>query len=241
LNNSSNDGVGNGGNSGSATIMHNSDGASTTSNTSLCDMIAALIGKLKNKKSTFHLMKRGSSELDSELIGYIKKINETIGYYWWKQYVYTGFWSYISTPINLSITVFTALTTGELATRDFLSTRAATVLGVIVLCLSMFNTFFRPNEQMNLNKAELKRWTEAGTKFDNIFFDKVSTDPDAISTEKLEKLERLQELFREISQLKKDNDSNFFIDIFFNLSKKFCLNPKKLNWLPEAITPDDDI
>ena len=58
--------------------------------------------------------------IDDESNGYIEKLNYDIGYFWWKQYVYCAFWNNISTPINLLITILTALTTGQSATNSLI-------------------------------------------------------------------------------------------------------------------------
>ena len=80
-------------------------------------------------------------DLEDEIINYERKINYDIGYYWWKYYIYCAFWSNISTPINLAITILTALTTGQSASQNLISNTISTQLGLCVLLLSIFNTF----------------------------------------------------------------------------------------------------
>ena len=92
---------------------------------------------------------------------------------------------------------------------------------------------------MNNNKVILRKWADQGTNFDKIYFDKVSDDSNK-DTEKREKLAKLQDLFKEVSQLKKDNDSNFLIDIFYACLRCIFLRNGRLSWMPEANTPDDD-
>jgi hypothetical protein len=224
-------------------IKNNQDSISQNTNTNNKNIVNSLlslfgINNVNDKKKKFHLFKKGNSDIDREILAYIKKINSTIGYYWWKQYFYTAFWNYISTPINLSITIITALTTGQSATQGLISSNTATVLGGIVLFLSIFNTFFKPNDQMNNNKTILKKWADFGATFDNVYFDKVSEENK--EDEKKIKLNKLQALFKEISQLKKDNDSNVCIDILFSCAKCIFLRNDKKNWMPEASAPDDD-
>ena len=225
-----------------STVSHSSETISnhSVSNSRWYDGLTALIqGGIARPKSKFHILKKGNTELDKEILGYIRKINETIGYYWWKQYFYTGFWSYISTPINLAITVLTALTTGQSATQGLITTNTATILGGIVLCLSIFNTFFKPNDQMNTNRSILRKWADMGTNFDKVYFDKVSDD-DNKEKEKKEKLKKLQDLFKEVSQLKKDNDSNFLIDILYSCLRCICLRNGRLNWSQDLSASDEE-
>jgi len=42
-----------------------------------------------------------------------QKLDKEIGYNYWKKYVASAFWSQISTPINLTITFLTAITTAQ--------------------------------------------------------------------------------------------------------------------------------
>ena len=79
------------------------------------------------------------NNIEDEISGYIEKINYDIGYYWWKRYIYSAFWSNISTPINLSIVVLTALTTGQSATDNLISKELSTILGSVTLFVSIFN------------------------------------------------------------------------------------------------------
>lgn len=41
------------------------------------------------------------------------KLNVDIGFYYWKRYVAGSFWAQLATPINLAITLMTALTTAS--------------------------------------------------------------------------------------------------------------------------------
>ena len=42
-----------------------------------------------------------------------KFLDAKIGFYWWKKYIAGAFWSNVATPVNLFITLVTALTTGQ--------------------------------------------------------------------------------------------------------------------------------
>jgi hypothetical protein len=44
-------------------------------------------------------------------------LNLRIGTQAWKKYISAAFWNYISTPINFTITLFTALTAGQTGTQ----------------------------------------------------------------------------------------------------------------------------
>lgn len=175
--------------------------------------------------------------IEDESKSYIEKINEDIGYYWWKRYIYTAFWSNISTPINLAIIILTAITTGENATQNLIGKETATILGVAVLFVSIFNTFFQPNEQLAQNKKILADWLVVGSHFDEIYYDKVYTPE-----EKYMRLKNLEDLFKSLSALKRTNDSNLLIDLLYAIIRCLCLCGN-INWIDikKTTTPDTHV
>ena len=164
-------------------------------------------------------------DLEDEIKGYIEKINKDIGFYWWKRYIYSAFWSNISTPINLAIVVFTAITTGQTATKNLVSEEVSTLLGSTVLFVSIFNTFFRPNEQLAQNQKIMQDWADIGEQFDEIYYDRVYT-----KEEKIVRLNNLEKLFKSMSSLKRTNDSNYFIDLIYLIARVLCIR-SKINWI----------
>ena len=165
------------------------------------------------------------NNIEDETIGYIEKINSDIGYYWWKRYIYSAFWSNISTPINLSIVVLTALTTGQSATDNLISKELSTILGSVTLFISIFNSYFKPHEQLMLNQDILQKWALLGEEFDNIYYDKVYT-----YKEKKERLNNLEKLFKSVSSLKRTCDNNYCIDFLYIFIRNICIR-KNLNWI----------
>ena len=164
-------------------------------------------------------------DIEDEIRGYIEKISADIGYYWWKRYIYAAFWSNISTPINLSIVVLTTLTTGQAATQSLLSKEVTTILGSVVLFVSIFNSFFKPYEQLTQNQQILQQWTAIGDDFDEIYYDRVYT-----REEKLIRLANLEKLFKSMSALKRMNDNNYCIDLLFILIRMICIR-KNITWV----------
>jgi len=154
------------------------------------------------------------SELNDEISNYVHKINYDIGYFYWLLYIYSAFWNNISTPINLAITILTALTTGQSASQNLISTSLNTQLGIAVLLLSIFNTFFRPYHQLTFNRQVTKKWCKLGTKFDKLYYNK-----DYNNKDRFIKLKKLQNLFDEVNLLKREHESNYFIDFFFIILK----------------------
>lgn len=164
-------------------------------------------------------------DVEDEITGYIDKINADIGFYWWKRYIYSAFWSNISTPINLSIVVLTTLTTGQAATQSLLTPEITTILSSVTLFVSIFNSFFKPYEQMTQNQKILQEWSDIGDKFDEIYYDRVYT-----LTEKKERLVKLETLFKSMSSLKRANDNNYCIDFLYIFIRMICIR-KNMNWV----------
>lgn len=164
-------------------------------------------------------------DIEDEINGYIEKINTDIGYYWWKRYIYSAFWSNVSTPINLSIVVFTALTTGQAATQTLLSPQTTTILSSVTLFVSIFNSFFKPYEQLTQNRQILQDWAKIGDEFDEIYYNRVYT-----REEKIARLVSLEKLFKSMSTLKRANDNNYCIDCMFIFIRLICIR-KNITWV----------
>lgn len=163
--------------------------------------------------------------LELEIKDYLKKLNEDIGNHWWKYYTYCAFWSNISVPINLTITILTALTTGQTATGTLINNETSTIFGIVVLIVSIFNTFFRPSQQLNDNEELKKKWVDLGTKFELIYYDKIQNLTQLIQQEK-----KVEELFKEVGIMKRETTNNYFIDLIFMMTKKLFIRDD-ITWI----------
>ena len=168
------------------------------------------------------------SELDAEISRCSNNINKDAGFYWWKMYTYSAFWSITSTPINLSITIFTALTTAQTTTGSLVGESISAMLGIITLILSVINTFFKPSTQLMANQTLKEKWADIAIEFEDIYHCVSHND-----TEKRNKLSRLVKNWERVCALKKTNDNNYLIDVIFLFSSTFCIR-KDIKWLPEA-------
>lgn len=166
-------------------------------------------------------------EVENEIKGYEAKINYDIGYYWWKRYVAGAVWNNIATPISLAITIITALTTGQAATKDLISDEAAVRLGMGALIISTLNTFFRPAQQLMDNMEKMKLWSKMGTEFEKIYFNKVYS-----YEEKAEKLKNYQDIFNQVNDLKRDTATNFFTDLIYLISRCCCMSDG-VDWIKD--------
>ena len=53
--------------------------------------------------------------------------------------------------------------------------------------------------------------------------------------DKKKKMENIQKLYAKVVSLKKNDDTNYFIDLIFLLARLMCIR-KEIKWLPEAST-----
>jgi hypothetical protein len=173
-------------------------------------------------------MSLSEREIESEILRYSNVINKDTGFHWWKRYTYSAFWSITANPINLSITIFTALTTGESATGSLFGESITTSIGLLTLVLSIINTFFKPSEQLRTNQSLKEKWSDRGVEYEELYHQVVHNIDD-----KKIKLQKFQELYANISVLKKNNESNYIIDLIFTIARVICIR-KDVKWIPEA-------
>jgi len=106
-------------------------------------------------------------------------INVRIGTQSWKKYINAAFWNYISTPINFTITLFTALSAGQTGTNsNFLSQDQLFYILFVSFVLSVINTFFKLKDKAILNYDALKQYEIFGSEFEKIYYTNVESDED---------------------------------------------------------------
>lgn len=167
------------------------------------------------------------NNVETEIKSYEEKINYDIGYYWWKRYVAGAIWNNISTPISLAITIITALTTGQAATKDLINETTNVRLGMAALIISTLNTFFRPAQQLMENMEKMKLWAKMGTDFERVYYDRVHT-----MEEKRDKLSKYQELFNQVNELKRESATNFFTDMVYLVARNCCMT-NGVEWIQD--------
>ena len=73
-------------------------------------------------------------------------------------------------PMNLTITILTALTTAQSTSPDLLSEGTFFKISVATLLATVLNTFFTPQKQLNKQTEIMNKWNENGTKFEEIYY-----------------------------------------------------------------------
>lgn len=175
------------------------------------------------------------------MLGLETKINTEIGYRFWKKYVNAAFWSYISLPINLSITMMTALSTGQATTDNLLPKPLYINISLATLVISVLNTYFRPYVQMNQNIEYMNKWSVLGCQFEEIFYSE-NQNIEHIDS----RITRYETLLKSINDLKKAEileTQNFLTDsIHLALRSCYCCLKNKNRWLAldETLKAEED-
>ena len=72
-------------------------------------------------------------------------LNKRIGTQAWKKYLSAAFWNYITTPINFSITLLTAIATGQAATANILTPQQTLIILFVFYLRCLKNKHFTAN------------------------------------------------------------------------------------------------
>ena len=165
------------------------------------------------------------------------RVNRDLGYNWWKKYISAAFWSNLSTPINICITFFTALTTGQTATSNLLSTQAVIGLGLVTLVLSTLNTFFTPHKKMVSHMEEMNKWQEVGSQFESVYYSNNFDEDDF--ERKFKAYEDIQKSIHQLKIKQQTTDADFLTDLIHLCAVKTCLNREK--WIDEEKSTDNPV
>jgi hypothetical protein len=158
-----------------------------------------------------------------------RKLNTEIGFMWWKKYVAAAFWSNVSTPINLAITLMTALTTAQATTENLLPERTYVSMSISALVLSVLNTFFRPHVQMSDTIKTMNEWAQFGNRFERIYYSNFDSFEDW--TRRSEAYTQLQHDLHAFQSASQTPDSqNFLTDLVHILAHITCLRGRE-HWL----------
>ena len=112
-----------------------------------------------------------SSPLWGLMLSLQENLNLRIGTQCWKKYINAAFWNYISTPINFTITLFTAISAGQTGTQSsFLSKDQLFYILFVSFILSIINTFFKLKDKAIMNYDSLKKYQDFGAEFEKIYF-----------------------------------------------------------------------
>jgi len=171
-------------------------------------------------------------------------LNLRIGTQLKKKYFNAGFWNYISTPINFTITLFTALSAGQTGSGStFLTTDQLFYILLATFILSIINTFFKLKEKAEINYNSAKSWELYAATFEKIYFTPIEKNLDVAK-----KLEEYNTLIFKINEEYVEETVeyvNYITELFFYLFR-LCriykdyrhLGIKRRHWILDGSTAD---
>ena len=157
------------------------------------------------------------------------KLNGELGDLWWNRYVGGAFWSNISTPLNLAITLLSAVTAGQATTQNMLEPSMFFKVSVASLLLSTLNTFFRPHTQLMENMTAIKIINEFGARFETIYYSENSTTEDFVR--RYNEYTKLSQDFNKYQIAQTPEQQNFLTDLIYWLFKKYSCLKNSYRWL----------
>jgi hypothetical protein len=160
------------------------------------------------------------------------KIDQDLGFYFWKRYTAAAFWTQVSTPINLVITLMTALTTAQSASNTILQEQAYQKIAIATLVITTLNTFFRPHIQLSYNTEQLTKWNEIGIEFENAYYSNRGID--TLTTEQIEDKVEMYKGIQEKANGQRKSEGvgsiNFITDLIHLIAFRTCIHRYK-RWL----------
>lgn len=159
-----------------------------------------------------------------------RKLDKEIGYNYWKKYVAAAFWSQISTPINLTITFLTAITTAQAQSDSLIPHSVYAQIAIISLVITTLNTFFRPHTQYAANTEYLSKWKSIGIEFEQEYFNRMEDESVETYDLKIKAYSELQEQVDDLRKTEGTDTINFLTDFIYYIAYRTCLTRYKL-WL----------
>ena len=148
-------------------------------------------------------------------------LNRHIGFNRWKRYVSANFWNYLTTPINFTITLFTAISAGQTGTGSvFLSNEQLFAILFASFILSTINTFFKLKEKSEISYSIAKKYDKFGSTFEEIYYSNIKNQQDVES-----RLENYRTLHKEINYYVSNEDFenvDYIADLLFVCFSRIC-------------------
>ena len=147
-----------------------------------------------------------------------------IGYYYHDSYYNSWFWTNISMPINLALTISTALIAAQAtSTGNFLSEHDYMVLSFATMILTTVNSYFKPQIKSMDSNVILTKWVELGYKLDNLLFENKTSE---------ELYKDYRELFIDMHKQASSQSSNRnFLTSWWHYGLRKLYGAKSENWI----------
>jgi len=151
-----------------------------------------------------------------------ENLNMRIGIQKWKRYIRASFWNNLSTPINFTITLFTALSAGQTGTQSqYLSNNQLFYILFLSFILSTINTFFKLKDKAKKSHELLNTFEPFGSAYEDIYFQQILNNEDVRN--RLKKYQKLQKELNEFLIEEEENSKiDYISDFLFIIVKYFC-------------------
>ena len=140
-------------------------------------------------------------------------LNIRIGFNYNKTWHCASFWTNISTPINLALTLLTALLAADASsTGNLISQNQYMILSFTTMILTTLNSYFKPYIKSTDVNDTLTKWIEQGHGLENLEFSNNNLKT------KYEGYMKLLNDTNSLIKLQASKDKNFLTDGFHSLS-----------------------
>jgi len=156
-------------------------------------------------------------------------LNLRIGTTTWKKYISAAFWNYISTPINFTITLFTAFSAGQSGTETiYLTKDQLFYILMVTFLLSVINTFFKLKEKAVSNYNACNQYNKFGSQFEDIYFTPIKSNDDVVK--RLNKYKELQKKMNEYNEEENVENVNYLTTLlYYSINYFFKHRMKRVN------------
>jgi hypothetical protein len=148
-------------------------------------------------------------------------LNRHIGFNRWKRYVSANFWNYVTTPINFTITLFTAISAGQTGTGSgFLSNTQLFSILFASFILSTINTFFKLKDKSEISYGLAKTYDKFGATFEQIYYSNIKNQGDV--EQRLNKYRKLHEEINYYMTNEEFESVDYIADLLFVCFRRIC-------------------
>jgi len=158
------------------------------------------------------------------------KLDRMIGFHFWKTYIACSLWSNIKTPVNLTITICTALTSMHSAASNgssFISDELNMKLNIATFITSIISTFFTPQKQYTDLNEILCAYTELGNSFEKVIYSGLSPD------KKIDEYTKLLDKANDLIKIQSSKHRNFVTDLLHTIVRIVFMNSND-RWMKEG-------
>jgi hypothetical protein len=162
-------------------------------------------------------------------------LNVRIGFNYNKTWHCASFWTNISTPINLSLTLLTALLAADASsTGNLISRNDYMILSFTTMILTTINSYFKPHIKSADVNDTLTKWIEQGHNLETLEFSHLELKL------KYDGYIKLLNDTNSLIKLQASKDKNFLTD-GFHAVMRWYRGVNKEKWIKNEIKPENHV